>query len=174
VFLIQDQEIDMTARITKVAVDGLDTYFRIDAPAVAGGLTRTNGQISEALMQRLIAAFAPTLCAYDVARNETNGKWYLKVSQFAMAETSVPTRKPASQRAAEKAEATVFDNDTSVAGTHTCGRCAGTGLYIIRIENDKPVSRGSCYRCKGKGVTSDIDRRRNLSYDEHSAGKLTA
>lgn len=48
-----------------------------------------------------------------------------------------------------------------------CGRCAGTGRYITRVENGKPVGPdgASCFRCQGKGYQSDADRTRNFWYD---------
>lgn len=171
----------MTATLSKVAFhNGMHVYL-VKAPAVAAALTRrakslgatvlTLNDVTDTMADRVADAFAGKPVAnIEFRRNALN--WFVGVTPCAT--KAAPVAKPASQRAAEKAEATVFDTDTSVAGTHTCGRCAGTGLYIVRIENDKPVSRGACYRCKGKGVTSDIDRRRNLSYDQHSAGKLTA
>ena len=62
--------------------------------------------------------------------------------------------------------------DTTAKGTHRCPQCWGTGRYVIGIENDAPkFGTGICYRCKGKGRTTEIDRRRNLKYWEHAAAK---
>lgn len=63
-------------------------------------------------------------------------------------------------------ETDVQDNDTAVEGTHPCGRCGGTGRFVIGMENDKPMfGRGDCYRCAGKGQHTEGDRKRNAGYD---------
>jgi len=51
-----------------------------------------------------------------------------------------------------------------------CGRCAGTGAFITGTVNGKPTGPGGiCFRCEGKGVQDDADRRRNYGYDNHAA-----
>jgi hypothetical protein len=50
--------------------------------------------------------------------------------------------------------------------TVRCGRCAGTGQFITRIENGKPTGPGGiCFRCAGKGVQSWSDEVRNTAHD---------
>lgn len=62
----------------------------------------------------------------------------------------------------------VSDTDTSATGEHRCGRCAGTGQFITRVENGVPKGPGGdCFRCAGKGRHDQADRRRNLYYDTH-------
>jgi hypothetical protein len=51
--------------------------------------------------------------------------------------------------------------------TVRCDRCAGTGLFIVGFENDQPISRGECYRCRGTGQQTDADQRRNYGYDNY-------
>jgi DnaJ-class molecular chaperone len=47
-----------------------------------------------------------------------------------------------------------------------CGRCAGTGEFITRVENGKPTGPGGkCYRCNGKGHHTQDDRKRNNGYE---------
>jgi hypothetical protein len=47
-----------------------------------------------------------------------------------------------------------------------CDRCGGTGQFITYVENGVPKGPGgSCYRCGGKGIQTDADRRRNWGYD---------
>lgn len=47
-----------------------------------------------------------------------------------------------------------------------CDRCAGTGQFITYIENGTPKGPGGiCFRCEGKGVQTEADRRRNWGYD---------
>lgn len=59
----------------------------------------------------------------------------------------------------------VFDTAHEVYGKEPCNRCASGGQYIVAIENDKPVTRGTCYRCAGKGYHTQSDRGRNLQHD---------
>jgi hypothetical protein len=60
----------------------------------------------------------------------------------------------------------VQDNDTKATGTHACGRCAGTGKYVVGTENGKvKFGRGVCYRCSGKGKHHEKDRKRNAGFD---------
>lgn len=50
--------------------------------------------------------------------------------------------------------------------TTKCARCSGTGAYITGMLNGKPVGPGGiCFRCSGKGFTTDADQRRNYGYD---------
>ena len=49
-----------------------------------------------------------------------------------------------------------------------CGRCGGTGIFHTVVLNGKPVSRGECFRCQGKGFQTDGDRRRNYGYDVYA------
>lgn len=52
--------------------------------------------------------------------------------------------------------------------TCTCGRCAGTGNYITRVENGVPRGPGGeCYRCQGKGYQTREDAVRNRVFDLH-------
>ena len=49
-----------------------------------------------------------------------------------------------------------------------CGRCAGTGAFVTRVENGVPKGPGgSCYRCAGKGVQTVEDAHRNNTHDRH-------
>ena len=49
-----------------------------------------------------------------------------------------------------------------------CGQCAGTGMFITRIENGVPKGPGGrCYRCNGKGYHTEADRKRNHGYERH-------
>ena len=50
-----------------------------------------------------------------------------------------------------------------------CGRCAGTGQFITYVENGVPKGPGGpCFRCGGKGFTTNADRRRNYGYDNYA------
>lgn len=52
-------------------------------------------------------------------------------------------------------EATVF-----------CGRCAGTGRFVTRVENGRPIGPGgACFRCGGKGAQTWEDGKRNHYFD---------
>lgn len=49
-----------------------------------------------------------------------------------------------------------------------CGRCAGTGMFVTRVENGEPKGPGgACYRCGGKGLQNEADARRNNYHDIH-------
>ena len=62
----------------------------------------------------------------------------------------------------------VEDTERNVSGDQRCNRCAGTGQFITYIENGIPKGPGGvCFRCGGKGVHSQRDRRRNDYYDTH-------
>lgn len=62
----------------------------------------------------------------------------------------------------------VDDVELSIEGTHKCGRCAGTGKFITGMHNGKPTGPGGiCFRCNGKGLHSQADRKRNDYYDRH-------
>lgn len=62
----------------------------------------------------------------------------------------------------------INDVEKSATGTHKCGRCAGTGRFITGIHNGKPTGPGGiCFRCGGKGVHTQRDRRRNDYFDTH-------
>jgi len=51
-----------------------------------------------------------------------------------------------------------------------CDRCNGTGTAIWgAIVNGKPTHSGTCYRCQGKGLQTEADKRRNYGYDCHAA-----
>jgi len=66
------------------------------------------------------------------------------------------------QRASEE----VVAQEQVAAATHKCARCAGTGKFITYVENGVPKGPGGpCFRCAGKGVITDADRRRNWGYD---------
>jgi hypothetical protein len=53
-----------------------------------------------------------------------------------------------------------------------CGRCAGTGRFITRVENGQPVGPGGeCFRCEGKGWQTPEDEKRNEAYDQYAAAK---
>jgi hypothetical protein len=43
-----------------------------------------------------------------------------------------------------------------------CTKCNGSKIYQFADGNV-----GTCYRCKGKGVIDDADRKRNYGYDLH-------
>jgi DnaJ-class molecular chaperone len=55
-----------------------------------------------------------------------------------------------------------------VKGHHACVRCNGSGVV--------PSSRdaGKCYRCKGKGYTTIIDRERNAAHSRHRKARIEA
>ncbi len=54
-----------------------------------------------------------------------------------------------------------------------CKRCAGTGRFITRVENNVPVGPGGvCYRCRGKGWQSEKDVARNRTFDSHYTGQI--
>ncbi len=62
----------------------------------------------------------------------------------------------------------IDDNYANSTGTHRCGRCAGTGRFITGVVNGKSTGPGGiCFRCGGKGVHTQQDRKRNLYYDTH-------
>lgn len=134
------------ASLHKVRVDGSVVIFQINAPAVAGALTRSKGQPSAALLERLIAALGTSALHFE--RSEKSGKWYVR-AEFP-----------------EQAPARVRDNDTQVTGEHTCSACGGTGRYN--------AGYGICYRCKGKGKTTVADRRRNSRYEMHRRARADA
>ena len=67
----------------------------------------------------------------------------------------------------------VDDTCKSVAGTFRCGRCAATGQFITGSLNGKPTGPGGiCFRCDGKGVHTQADRKRNLYHDIHAFCKV--
>jgi len=70
----------------------------------------------------------------------------------------------------------VVDTAGYIAGTHRCGRCAGTGRFITRVENGKPVGPAgrSCFRCNGKGKHTQVDRKRNYGHDMNYVPPLNA
>lgn len=161
----------MNAMLHKVRQSTDHLVYVIQAPAVAGSLTRSGGVPSEALMDRMANAFASAPVANFEFQRAESGKWYVKVLLKAKAPT-------VAARAAAKAEhkCTHVDTlDTSVRGTHECPQCMGTGRYVVGLHNGEPkFGTGICYRCKGKGRTTEIDRRRNLRYLEWSASRAMA
>lgn len=172
----------MSANLHKVRVTADSCVFLIQAPAVAAALSRRAvamsakdeplhalglGDVSDAMADRMANAFA----AYPVRNIEFarggNGKWYVKVLLKAKA-AAKPAPAPA-----EKAYVDTLD--TSAKGNHSCPQCMGTGRYVTGMENGKPkFGTGICYRCKGKGYTTPIDRRRNSAYLEHAAARAMA
>lgn len=49
-----------------------------------------------------------------------------------------------------------------------CAQCAGTGMFITRVENGVPKGPGGkCYRCDGKGHHTESDRKRNNNYERY-------
>lgn len=63
-------------------------------------------------------------------------------------------------------ESKVWDTDKETEGTHRCGRCAGTGMFITYVENGVPRGPGGvCFRCGGKGAHTQADRKRNYWFD---------
>lgn len=73
---------------------------------------------------------------------------------------------PTVAQAMEDFPVTVEDIDGRVKGDFPCGRCAGTGRYITRIENGKPTGPAgyTCFRCDGKGHHTQVDRKRNYGH----------
>lgn len=68
---------------------------------------------------------------------------------------------------------TIYDVSASVAGNFKCGRCAGTGRFITRVENGVPKGPGGiCFRCGGKGFHDQNDRKRNDYHDTHQVVSL--
>ena len=52
----------------------------------------------------------------------------------------------------------------------TCPKCTfngkGTGLYIVGIENDQPVTKGTCNSCSAKGWQGIANVKRNYGYNK--------
>lgn len=54
---------------------------------------------------------------------------------------------------------------TNTAST-TCIDCGGSGRWVMGpITNGVPAREGMCFRCRGKGVQTPADERRNRFYD---------
>lgn len=53
-----------------------------------------------------------------------------------------------------------------------CGRCGGTGRYVIGAENGAPkFGGGDCFRCGGKGYQNADDVHRNRAYDKYAVNR---
>jgi DnaJ-class molecular chaperone len=149
--------------------------FLIEAPAISGALTRKanalgkeildSSDVSENLANRIADALhGKNVVNFDF-RRRGDGKWVLLAHRNA-AESQV-----AKVEAPEK-DAWVDSLDTGAKGNHKCPQCIGTGRYVTGLENGQPkFGHGICYRCKGKGYTTAVDRRRNSSYQEHALNK---
>ena len=124
--------------------------FKINSRGFSGALTRSGGEASNSLYARLCLALG-NVADVDIFHG-TDG-WYV-----------TPVTPTADSY--EDHEPHIEDIDTASVGEHTCNRCVGTGQYITRIENGKPVGPGGkCYRCAGKGYHDASDRARNLKHD---------
>jgi hypothetical protein len=87
---------------------------------------------------------------------------------FSVHEGRPDAPKPARPEAGITITSKVQDTDTDVDGNIACGRCAGTGRYVTRVENGVATGPGgACYRCAGKGHHTHADRARNLHHDTH-------
>lgn len=158
----------MTARMTIVRRSDDSVVFAIHAPAVAAALTRkantlgadtlTALDISDAMCDRFANAFAgKPVVNFSFARNQ-GGRWFVE------AQLSAPA-KPAPKQCTH---APVADTNTQAKGNCKCHRCHGTGRIPSSRDN------GLCYRCKGKGYTTEIDRRRNAGYAKHRKARIEA
>ena len=130
-------------------------------------VTSTGRLVSCSSDPRLIAG--KPVVNFSFARNQ-GGRWFVE------AQLSAPAKPAPKQCTHAPASDTYVDTlDTAARGTHHCPQCHGTGRYITGIENGAPkFGNGICYRCKGKGRTTEIDRRRNLKYQEHAAARAMA
>lgn len=55
--------------------------------------------------------------------------------------------------------------------TIACDRCKGTGVFAWvtqQVGYEGETRMGPCNRCRGKGVLTDDDQRRNFGYDQYS------
>jgi hypothetical protein len=78
----------------------------------------------------------------------------------AVASATAPRTSLDARRSAQRPPATPDQRQVR------CERCAGTGLFVTRLENGKPTGPGGiCYRCGGKGWQDSSDERRNWGYD---------
>lgn len=145
----------MNATLKKVAVVNNGTVFQICAPGVAAALTRSGGRPSPLLEARLEKALGP-VAEMTFARSRktmgdfVEGRWYVRVVKAVPAPVAGP----------------VTDTNTAVKGHCKCHRCHGTG----RIASSR--DDGLCYRCKGKGYTTEIDRRRNAGYAKFRKARI--
>lgn len=136
------------------------TVFAIFAPGYASALTRSGGTPSAALHAKILAA----LPDYDTADLEfkqgDSGRWYVRtINNNDIADSH------------EGACDSCFDTDINWNGDHPCERCAEGGKFVVGVENDKLMTRGTCFRCAGKGYHNRTDRRRNSAHDAHYAMK---
>lgn len=165
----------MSAMLKKVRSAENVVTFAVHAPAVAAALTRAANRkgvtcldsrdVSTSLADRIADAFEGKRVTSFEFRKHTNGHWYLLAHRAVEHACSSKPAAPASD--------TYVDTlDTSAKGAHECPQCMGTGRYVVGLENDKPkFGGGICYRCKGKGYTTPIDRRRNMKYQEFAAAR---
>lgn len=154
------------ASLHHVRTTGSVAIFRVDAPAVAGGLTRKANRLGvdmiagvdmpKGLTERVCKALRCT-SGLQFHRNE-HGKWFLRAVLLE------PINTELTPRVAEP----VADTNTQAHGRHSCHRCNGTGRVASSRDN------GLCYRCKGKGYTTRIDRRRNATYAAHRKARIEA
>ena len=88
---------------------------------------------------------------------------YKRIETLEAALTKQPQTAPAVAKTVLKR---VEDTAGYTIGTHFCHRCGGTGRFITRIENGKPVGPAghSCFRCDGKGHHTQADRKRNYGH----------
>jgi hypothetical protein len=59
------------------------------------------------------------------------------------------------------------DEDGLRDGNVECRQCLGGGQYITGMDNGIPITAGDCFRCGGKGYTTQADRKRNYGYNFH-------
>ena len=49
-----------------------------------------------------------------------------------------------------------------------CDACGGSGKWVCGpITNGVPAREGVCFRCRGKGLLTAADHRKNRYYDNH-------
>lgn len=160
----------MTRKASLIKVSTFDNVaiFRIEAPAVAAVLTRSGGFGSPKIIGRILNAVIPPVdtaavkCQVESTvtfRKGASGKWYVRIE-------GVPTHEEKS--AAPAVQNAVADTNTVVKGHHTCVRCNGTGVVASSRDN------GKCYRCKGKGYTTIIDRQRNAAHGAFRKARIEA
>ena len=148
------------ASLHKVRDDENGVVFVINAPAVAAALARSNGSPSAAMQERFVSALGTMP---ELQCSPTDGKWYARVERKAPAAC---TREAVRKNRQQRMLTGIADNDGTVAGRCRCGRCDGTGRYIVGTENGKPkFGGGECYHCAGKGWHDQADRRRNYGAD---------
>jgi hypothetical protein len=173
VLLTTIKEIDMNATLKKYREAANVAFFLVCAPGVASALTRCANRtgktvldsrdISTALADRIADAFEGKDMASFEFRRRGDGRWALIVHRslgFILAKANKPAKTSA------PVAGPVTDTNTAVKGHCKCHRCHGTG----RIASSR--DDGLCYRCKGKGYTTEIDRRRNAGYAKFRKARI--